>query len=166
MEMKSRRECPASQRGKRPLREAERRKERERGKREVQGDERTSARDVDGDGREGALRVPGATVALKACQIVSCSHRAQLLCRHHVGGGEVNDEEKDGSGSHAHLSVLLGANGGQCRVMIIPEDVRTSTASARCQSLSETMTLRLCAHVAILTVKLEMVVLQPRLEET
>ena len=131
MEMKSLRECPASQRGKRPLREAERKKgksereserESERGKREVvQGGELTSARD-EGE-REEASRVPGATVPLKTCQIMSCSHRAQLLCRRHVGCGEVDEEEKDGRDRTPHLSVRLGANGGQCRVMIIPEDV-------------------------------------------
>lgn len=128
MEMKSRRECPASQRGKRPLREAERRRGKERRKREVLGDERTSARDVDRDGRKGASRVPWATVPLKTCQIVCCSHRAQLLCRH--VGGEVNDEEKDGPGSHARLSVLFETNCRQCGVMIIAQEMRTS--ATRC----------------------------------
>ena len=147
MEMKSRRECPASQRGKRPLREAEKKeRQRERGR-----GKRSRARGVSGrrrgpsTGADARSRVPGATVPLKTCQTVSCSHRAQLLCRH-AGCGKVSDEEKDGRARTPHLSVRLGPNGGQCPVMIIPEVVRATPA--RCPK-NDAPALWLCPEMGV-----------------
>ena len=143
MEMKSRRECPASQRGKRPLREAEKKeRQRERGR-----GKRSRARGVSGrrrgpsTGADARSRVPGATVPLKTCQTVSCSHRAQLLCRH-AGCGKVSDEEKDGRARTPHLSVRLGPNGRQCGVII---HLRRRAGDS--WSLPETMTLGFCGYV-------------------